>query len=187
MGGEPIYQDQKLKYFTRERLYLKNHGAELIESILPCYVKRYCDVYSERNDEGSVSDGDNILFHVCRVLNSAVWPDLTNDSNEDEIKLSLQLNAIREIYEKYKSMPIFESTSLESLQNGYTEFVRYAYRYFDIDNVKPADLWPKLCRLGKEKEDWKPIMLLIELCRCTPFSNATHEGFSVTLNSLKPI
>ena len=74
-------------------------------------------------------------------------------------------------------MPIFESTSLESLQNGYTEFVRYAYRYFDIDNVKPADLWPKLCRLGKEREDWKSIMLLIELCRCTTFSNATLEKF----------
>ena len=34
--GEPIYQDQKLKYYTREKLYLKNHGAELIESILSC-------------------------------------------------------------------------------------------------------------------------------------------------------
>ena len=33
-GGEPIYQDQKLKYYTREKLYLKNHGAELIELIV---------------------------------------------------------------------------------------------------------------------------------------------------------
>ena len=85
--GEPIYQDQKWKYYTREKLYLKNHGAELIESILSCYVKRYSDVYSERNDEGSVSDGDNIPFHVCRVVNSAVWPGLTNDSDEDEIRV----------------------------------------------------------------------------------------------------
>ena len=74
-------------------------------------------------------------------------------------------------------MPIFESTSLESLQNDYTKFVRYAYHYFDIDNVKPADLWSKLCGLGKEREDWKPIMLPTELCRCTPFSNATLERF----------
>ena len=150
---EPIYQDQKLKYYTQVKLYLKNHDAELIESIFSCYVKRYSDVYSEKNDKGSISDGDNILFHVCCVLNSAVWPDLTKDSDEDEIKLSLQLNKICEIYEKYKSMPIFELTSLESLQNGYTEFVCYAHHYFDIDNVKPEDLWPKLCRLGKERED----------------------------------
>ena len=84
-----------------------NHGAELIESILSCYIERYSDVYLERNDEGSVSNGDNILFHACHNLNLLVWPDLTNGSDEDEIKLSLQLNAIREIYEKYKSVPIF--------------------------------------------------------------------------------
>ena len=47
--GEPIYQDQKLKYYTQEKLYLKYHDAELIESLLPCYVKRYSDVYSEKN------------------------------------------------------------------------------------------------------------------------------------------
>lgn len=105
--GEPVYQDQKLKY-TREKLYLKNHGAELIKSILPRYVERYSGVYSEINDKGSFSDGDNILFRVCRVLNSAVWADLTKDTNEDEIKLSQQLNTIREIYEEYKLMPIFE-------------------------------------------------------------------------------
>ena len=74
-------------------------------------------------------------------------------SDEDQIKLSMQLNPILEIYEKYKSMPTFESTFLESFQNGYNEFVRYAYRYFDIDHVKPADLWTKLCRLVKERED----------------------------------
>ena len=33
--GEPMYQEQKLKYYTQEKLYLKTHGAELIESILP--------------------------------------------------------------------------------------------------------------------------------------------------------
>ena len=81
----PIYQhsvpsSQRLREMRmenqsiREKLYLKNHGAELIESILSCYIKRYCDVYSEGNDEGSVSDGDDILFHVCCFLNSAVWP-----------------------------------------------------------------------------------------------------------------
>ena len=97
-----------MKYYTREKLYLKKHGTELIKSILSCYVKRYSDVYSERYNEGSVSDCDN----VCRVANSAVWTDLANDSDEDEIKLSIQLNAIREIYEKCKSMPTFESTTL---------------------------------------------------------------------------
>ena len=56
---EPIYQSQKS--CTRKAV-LKNHGAELIESILSCYVRRYSDVYSERNEKDSVIDGDNILF-----------------------------------------------------------------------------------------------------------------------------
>ena len=68
---------------------MKNHGVELIESILSCYVERHNNVYSERNDEGSISDGDNILFHVSHVLNLAVWPDLINNRDEDKIKLSL--------------------------------------------------------------------------------------------------
>lgn len=54
-----------------------------IKSILSYYVERSSDVYSERNGERIVSDGDNILFHVFHVLKSAVWPDLTNHSDED--------------------------------------------------------------------------------------------------------
>ena len=81
--GEPIYQYQILKYYTQEKMCLKNHGAELIKSILSYYVERSSDVYSERNGERIVSDGDNILFHVFHVLKSAVWPDLTNHSDED--------------------------------------------------------------------------------------------------------
>ena len=37
-------------------------------------------------------------------------------------------------------MPIFKSTSLESLQNNCTDFAYYANCYFGIDNVKPAEL-----------------------------------------------
>ena len=77
------------------------------------------------------------------------------------------------------------TTSLEFLQNGHIKFVRNGYRYFDINNVKPANLLPKLCRLGKEREDWKPILLLIELSRCTPFSNATLEMFSCHFELIK--
>ena len=49
------------------------------------------------------------------------------------------------------------------------------FHVMSIPILTSADLWPKLCRLGKEREDWKPIMLLIKLSRCTPFSNATLE------------
>ena len=37
--------------------------------------------------------------------------------------------------------------------------------------------WSKICSLGKDRESWYDIMILIELCLCTPFSNATLERF----------
>ena len=37
--GEPVYQGQKLKYYSREIQFLKNHGVEVINSILSCYAE----------------------------------------------------------------------------------------------------------------------------------------------------
>ena len=37
------------------------------------------------------------------------------------------------------------------------------------------DLWSKICLGNKGKESWHDIILLIELCLCTPFSNAPLE------------
>ena len=39
--GEPVYYELKLKYYSREIQFLKNHRAEIIESILSCYAERY--------------------------------------------------------------------------------------------------------------------------------------------------
>ena len=37
--GEPVYQGQKLKYYSKEIQFLKNHGVEVINSILSCYAE----------------------------------------------------------------------------------------------------------------------------------------------------
>ena len=37
------------------------------------------------------------------------------------------------------------------------------------------NLWPKICLGNKEKESWHDIILLVDLCLCTPLSNATLE------------
>ena len=46
-------------------------------------------------------------------------------------------------------------------------------------------LWSKICTLGKDRESWHDIMILIELCLCTPFSNATLERFFSHLKVVK--
>ena len=82
-------------------------------------------------------------------------------------------------------MPVFKSITRDSLQTGFVDVVRYTYRYFDVENIKPVSLWSKICTLGKDRESWHDIMILIELCLCTPFSNATLERFLSHLKVVK--
>ena len=76
---KPSYQGQKLKYYTREKQYFRNHRVHIVRSILSCYEERYSDVYSETGNNNAVSNGDKVLFDVSQVFNSAVWPSLTKD------------------------------------------------------------------------------------------------------------
>ena len=73
----------------------------MVRSILSCYEERYSDVYSETGGNNAVSNGDKILFDVCQVLNSAVWPSLTKDENEDDQILSVQFAAINNLFERF--------------------------------------------------------------------------------------
>ena len=82
-------------------------------------------------------------------------------------------------------MPIFKSITHDSLQTGFVDVARYAYRYFNVENIKPVSLWSKICSLGKDRESWYDIMILIELCLCTPFSNATLKRFFTYLKVVK--
>ena len=57
--------------------------------------------------------------------------------------------------------------------------------YFAVDKIKPMNLWSKICLGNKEKQSWHDIILLVELCLCTPFSNATLERFFSHLKVVK--
>ena len=82
-------------------------------------------------------------------------------------------------------MPIFESVTCESFQSGYADVIRYACQYFAVDKIKPMNLWSKLCLGNKEKESGHYILLLVELCLCTPFSDSTFERFFSHLKVVK--
>ena len=92
--GEPVYQGPKLKSYSREIQFLKNHGAEIIKSILSCYTKRYCNLYSETTIDNPISNGDTVLFDVCRVLNTTVWPQL-NVMIPTRMKKFFQFNSLQ--------------------------------------------------------------------------------------------
>ena len=163
-----------MKYYSREIQFLKNHGAEIIKSVLSCYSKSYCNLYSETTTDNPISDGDTVLFDANSVLNTTVWSQL-NDSNKDEEILSVQFTAINSTFERFNLIPVFESVTCESLLSGCAGIIHYAHQYFAVDKIKPMNLWSKICVENKEKESWHDIILLVELCLCTPFSNATLE------------
>ena len=67
-------------------------------------------------------------------------------------------------------MEVFHPVSIDSLIDGCSDIVQYAYRYFNIEYTKPMKLWSKLLIIGKNN-----IMVLLELCLCTALPNATLE------------
>ena len=69
--GEPLYQNQKVHYYAREKLYSENHSLEIMEAIIACFERRYGHLYCDINDnEVNVNsdEGDHVLFDVCHIL-----------------------------------------------------------------------------------------------------------------------
>ena len=164
--GEPEYQGQKLKFYLNEKEYLKNHCINIIKAIVMCYEDRYSSILSDNNNESSgisddenmeISDGDSMLFDVCCILNTKVWLKLQEGRKDDE-NLSLQLNSVKNLFEKFNNMEVFQPVSIDSLIDGYSDIVHYAYCYFNIEYTEPMKLWSKLLIIGKNKEHWKDIM-----------------------------
>ena len=65
---------QKLKYYLREKQYIKDHSVHILEQIISCIEERYCKVYSddfyERNDSkyDTSDEGDGQTCKVAMVI-----------------------------------------------------------------------------------------------------------------------
>ena len=184
--GEPMYQGQKVKRYLQEKRFIKDHAVHIIERIILSIEERYGKVSSEESvlpskSKYEVSDeGDSVIFDVCCILNTNVLPNLEHagDQDDDEDLLQVQLNAVKRVYDRFSGMDAFSSVTLDEIIDGYIDVVCYGNRYFNLVKTNPLDLW---CLLGEisstVKTDWKGLMLIIELCLCVPFSNATLERF----------
>ena len=172
--------------------YLKNHCLDIIKAIATCNDDRYSSLISDNNNESSgisddenmeIKDDDSALFYVCCVLNTKVWHKLQEGSKDDE-NLLLQLNSVKNLFEKFNNMKVFHSVGINSLIGGYSEcsiriqLLRH-WTYWANESMEKA------LDNGKNNEYWKDIMLLLELCLCSPFSNATLEIFFSCLKVVK--
>ena len=96
------------------------------------------------------------------------------DGTED--KLSVQMEAISNVFKSFKDIDPLRQTNKELLQEQYVVLVQWATSYFDVAVIAFMDLWPRLWEL---KQDEAPeLWALIELCLCcSAYGNAVWESF----------
>ena len=82
-------------------------------------------------------------------------------------------------------MEAFKEISWEAVLNGFVDIAHYTNQYFSSPTTNPIDLWGKILILGKNKQKWKGISLIIEICLCAPCSNASLEKFFSHMNIVK--
>ena len=125
-----------------------------------------------------------MIFDICCVLNCNVWPDVTPDSDLQE-KFSVQLTALQKIFDRYKNMEVFNTFTSDDVTESFCAVTRYSSRYFNTSNVKPIEFWSKILLLHQENNSWKATLLLVGLCLCAPFSNASLERLFSHMNIVK--
>ena len=131
-----------------------------------------------------MTTNDHLIFPICKFLNASVWPELPNDENDDEVTLSIQLQSVSRVYEQFSAMNIFKNIDKDNVVTSYAEVVRFCQRYFNYEKSNPLELWHKVLLQCNDKPEWHGIGLVIEICLCTPCSNATLERF---FNQLKVV
>ena len=85
-------------------------------------------------------------------------------------------------------MPIFQGTSSQQIKEGYLQIIRHTATFFSVHLTTQLKLWQNMFGLfsgDNNKNDWKPVLLIVELFMCAPQSNAALEKFFSQLNYVK--
>ena len=124
-----------------------------------CYAERYCNLYSETTTDNPTSDGETILFYVCRVLNTTVWPQLIDSNKDEEVNFqfsSLQSTAVLTDSSSSLVLNLLHARCYKvDMQISYAMSINKAY-----NNADESLVWSKICLGNKEKESWHDIILL---------------------------
>ena len=139
--------------------------------------------------EQHVLSGDEILHKVCCVLDNRNWVLQKNIDNTEynvSIYFEKQLNAVEFIFRHYED--IFKTTkcdiSFDKVRDEFVNIVMFSLNNINVTGVQPKQFW-NFIHQRKDNKEWDHIMLLIELCWCAPFSNATLERFFSQMNVMK--
>ena len=74
----------------------------------------------------------------------------------------------------------------DDVLSSFLAVLRYdAHQCFNTSNINPIEFWSKILSLADEFFFWKPTILIIEVCLCAPFSNASLERLFSQMNLIK--
>ena len=96
-----------------------------------------------------------MLFDVCCMLNSKVWPNMQGSNGDtDEQLLQKQLEWLSNIYNRFQPILLkcLPSICLDELHNGYINIVQYANRYFNCVEIDPLDMWSTIKKIPVDKD-----------------------------------
>ena len=82
------------------------------------------------------------------------------------------------IYDKYEALllEVYPEISRLLLEKELTSIIIYTINSLNNQTLPPLEIWKLLFR-KKQTKDLQNVLLIAELCLCTPFSNASIKGF----------
>ena len=131
--------------------------------------------------EGTSIAGDQLPCDVCCILNSRKWIvpksfPLTFDNIELYFEKSLL--SLERVLLQFEDILHQTNPSINkfAVQNKYFSILKFCLQQLQVHLHAPYKLWQFLFPV-KETRDWYIIFMIMELCICTPCSNAELERF----------
>ena len=117
-------------------------------------------------------------------MNCNVWPNVTDDF-DTATQYPFQLAALMTVFNRYTDIDVMKCYTEDDVLSNFLAVFRYAHQYFNTSNITPIKFWSKILSLADEHIFWKPTTLIIEICLCAPFSNASLERLFSKMNLIK--
>ena len=180
------YQDIRLNWYKAGKESLVSLCVGIVEVIFACFQSCYGSLESvdweNQTDSVSAREGDTIIYHACRVLNTKAW--YFPDSEPQEAALSSIMESITFLHEHYQAMSSLQDITCDDVKTKYVCLVEYALRYFNTSEMDCLKLWSTLKQVALA-DRWFSAFLLLELCLCSPYGNATVERLSSQMKVVK--
>ena len=182
------YQKINLKYFERAKQKLETEICDIIKSVIDCLQSRFGLLSNSQCETDlvhqSASEGDSLSNSICVILDTKKWINPENAEATVDCIYRNQLQAIEKVYEHFRQSPALSRTECEILKNEFIKLTTNTTKYYNIEIIPQTEMWRKI-KGGEFANNYKNILLLIELCLCTPYSNATIERFFSYMKAVK--